>query len=108
MRSLARRGGFYASARTVATGLADAFFVTLCALPATWIPGSSFVITHDSVEAMAIAYRVALMRSGRITQIVTPHELRERNSGHTDVHIQIEVPGAEKDGNSSSIHLPLI
>jgi len=49
-------------------------------------------ITHDGAEAQVMASRVALMRNGRITQIVTPHELRERNSGHTDVHIQIEAP----------------
>ena len=53
MRSLARRGGFYASARTVAIGLAGAFFVMLCALRAAWTLGASFVITHYSVDAMA-------------------------------------------------------
>ena len=65
-------------------------------------------ITHDGAEAEVMASRVALMRNGRITQIVTPHELRARNSGHTGVHNQVEVPRAEKDGNSSGIHLPLI
>jgi iron(III) transport system permease protein len=43
MRSLARRGGFHASARTVATGLAIASFVTLCMLPVAWMLGVSFV-----------------------------------------------------------------
>ena len=33
-------------------------------------------ITHDRAEAQAMACSVALMRNGRITQIVTPHELR--------------------------------
>jgi len=43
MRSLTRRGGFHASARTVATGLASALFVTLCALPVAWMLGVSFI-----------------------------------------------------------------
>ena len=43
MRLLARRGGFQASARTVATGLAIASFVTLCMLPVAWMLGVSFV-----------------------------------------------------------------
>ena len=43
MRSLARRGGFHASARTIATGLAIASFVTLCMLPVAWMLGVSFV-----------------------------------------------------------------
>jgi ABC-type sugar transport system ATPase subunit len=52
-------------------------------------------ITHDRAEAQVMAGRVALMRNGRITQIVTPHELRERSSGLDGVHVQIEVPRAE-------------
>ncbi len=63
MRSLARRGGFHASARTVATGLAIASFVTLCVLPVAWMLGVSFIDSDG-----------------------------ERNLGHTDVHIQIEAP----------------
>ena len=43
MRSLARRGGFPASARTVATGLAIASFVTLCMPPVAWMLGVSFI-----------------------------------------------------------------
>jgi len=43
MRSLARRGGFRAPARTIALGLAIAFFATLCALPVVWMLGVSFV-----------------------------------------------------------------
>jgi len=52
-------------------------------------------ITHDRAEAHVMARRVALMRNGRITEIVTPHELREHSSGFNDVHLQIEVPRAE-------------
>jgi hypothetical protein len=52
-------------------------------------------ITHDRAEAQVMACRVALMRNGRITQIVTPDELRERSSRLNDVHVQIEVPRAE-------------
>jgi ABC-type sugar transport system ATPase subunit len=52
-------------------------------------------ITHDRAEAQVMACRVALMRNGRMTQIVTPHELRERSSGLDDVHGQIEDPLAE-------------
>src|SRR5262245_55575188 len=43
MRSPTRRGGFQASARNIALGLAVAFFVTLCALPAAWMLGVSLV-----------------------------------------------------------------
>jgi hypothetical protein len=63
MRSLALRGGFHASARTVATGLAIASFVTLCMPPVAWMLGVSFIDSD-----------------------------RERNLGHTNIHIQIEAP----------------
>ena len=63
MRSLARRDGFHASALTVATGLAIAFFVMLCAPRAAWMLGASFIDSD-----------------------------RDRNLGHTDIHIQIEAP----------------
>jgi len=59
------------------------------------LDASTVYITHDRAEARVMACRVALMRNGRITQIVTPHELRERGSGLNDVHVQIEVPRAE-------------
>ena len=63
MRSLARRGGFHASALTVATGLAIASFVTLCMPLVAWMLSDSFIGSN-----------------------------RERTLGHTDVHIQIETP----------------
>jgi iron(III) transport system ATP-binding protein len=52
-------------------------------------------ITHDHVEAQRMAFRIALLRDGKITQIVTPHELRDQNRGFTDVQFQIEIPQAK-------------
>src|SRR5215475_3020527 len=43
MRSPARRGWFQASARNIALGMAVAFFVTLCVLPAAWMLGVSLI-----------------------------------------------------------------
>jgi hypothetical protein len=63
MRLQARRGRCYASARTAATGLAIASFVTLCMPPVAWMLGVSFIGSD-----------------------------RERNLGHTDIHIQIKAP----------------
>jgi iron(III) transport system ATP-binding protein len=39
---------------------------------------TALVVTHDAVEAMTIADRIALMRSGRIVQIGTAEELYRR------------------------------
>ena len=35
-------------------------------------------VTHDQMEAMTLADRVVLMRSGRIEQVGTPEEIYER------------------------------
>jgi len=56
---------------------------------------TTIYITHDRVEAPIMAYRIALMRGGRITQIFTSHELRDQNIGFTDVQLQIEIPRAK-------------
>jgi ABC-type sugar transport system ATPase subunit len=39
---------------------------------------STFYVTHDQVEAMAIADRIALLDQGRIVQVATPRELYDR------------------------------
>ena len=39
-------------------------------------------VTHDQVEAMTLADRVALMKDGRIDQIGTPHELYHQPKTH--------------------------
>jgi multiple sugar transport system ATP-binding protein len=39
---------------------------------------STFYVTHDQVEAMAIADRIALLDQGRIVQLATPRELYDR------------------------------
>jgi hypothetical protein len=59
----ARRGRFHASPRNVATGLAIASFVPLRMPPVAWMLSVSFIDSD-----------------------------RERNLGHTDIHIQIEAP----------------
>jgi ABC-type Fe3+/spermidine/putrescine transport system ATPase subunit len=41
--------------------------------------GTTFIfVTHDQVEAMSLAHRVAVMRNGRIEQIDTPDALYQR------------------------------
>ncbi|MEP6759295.1 MAG: ABC transporter ATP-binding protein [Actinomycetota bacterium] len=39
-------------------------------------PGPSILVTHDPVEAMTLADRLVLLEDGRITQIGTPHDVR--------------------------------
>src|SRR5262245_41802560 len=67
MRSLARRGGFHASARTVATGLAIASFVTLCALPVAWMLGVSFI---DSDGGLTVRNYGRLFAESRQRQLM--------------------------------------
>jgi ABC-type sugar transport system ATPase subunit len=52
-------------------------------------------ITHDRAEALVMACRIALMRDGRITEIVMPDKLREQKIGFTEDQFQIEIPRAE-------------
>jgi iron(III) transport system ATP-binding protein len=40
------------------------------------LDATTVYITHDRVEALAMAYRVAMMKNGKITQIATPRESR--------------------------------
>ena len=40
------------------------------------LDATTVYITHDRVEALALAQRVALMKNGRITQIASAHESR--------------------------------
>ena len=43
--------------------------------------GTTFIfVTHDQVEAMSLAHRVALMKDGQIEQIGVPHDLYENPS----------------------------
>src|SRR6202008_3898958 len=39
---------------------------------------TTILVTHDQVEALSMATRIALMNEGRIVQIATPRELYER------------------------------
>ena len=39
---------------------------------------SAIYVTHDQIEAMELAHRVAVMRTGRVTQVGTPLEIYER------------------------------
>ena len=41
---------------------------------------TTLLVTHDQAEALALGHRVAVMNEGRIEQIGTPVELRERPS----------------------------
>jgi ABC-type sugar transport system ATPase subunit len=56
---------------------------------------TTIYITHDREEAQIMAYRIALMQGGRITQIFTSHELRDQNIGLPGVQFQIEIPQAK-------------
>jgi ABC-type sugar transport system ATPase subunit len=40
------------------------------------LDATTVYITHDRVEALALAQRVALMKNGRISQIAAAHESR--------------------------------
>jgi molybdate transport system ATP-binding protein len=40
--------------------------------------GSALIVTHDPVEAMALADRIVVLEDGRVTQEGTPTEVRER------------------------------
>jgi iron(III) transport system ATP-binding protein len=43
--------------------------------------GTTFIfVTHDQIEAMSLAHRVALMKNGQIEQMGTPDELYEKPS----------------------------
>src|SRR5690606_234358 len=39
---------------------------------------ATVIVTHDQLEALTMADRVAVMRAGRIEQIATPHEIFAR------------------------------
>lgn len=39
---------------------------------------AALYVTHDQTEAMALAHRVAVMRSGRVEQIASPRDVYER------------------------------
>ncbi|HSL11124.1 MAG TPA: ABC transporter ATP-binding protein [Actinomycetota bacterium] len=40
-------------------------------------PGVRVIVTHDPVEAMTLADRLVVLEAGRVTQIGTPHEIRD-------------------------------
>jgi iron(III) transport system permease protein len=67
MRSLTRRGGFHASARTVAISLAGALFVTLCVLPVAWMLGVSFI---DSDGGLTVRNYSRLFAESRQRQLM--------------------------------------
>lgn len=39
---------------------------------------SAIYVTHDQIEAMELAHRIAVMNSGRVAQVGTPREIYER------------------------------
>ncbi len=39
---------------------------------------TALYVTHDHVEAMTLADRIAVMRAGKILQVATPREIYER------------------------------
>jgi molybdopterin-binding protein len=41
-------------------------------------PGPAILVTHDPVEAMTLADRIAVLEAGRLTQVGTPEEIRTR------------------------------
>jgi ABC-type spermidine/putrescine transport system permease subunit II len=67
MRSLTRRGGFHASARTVAISLAGALFVMQCALPVAWMLGASFI---DSDGGLTVRNYGRLFAESRQRQLM--------------------------------------
>jgi ABC-type sugar transport system ATPase subunit len=39
---------------------------------------TTIYVTHDQIEAMTLAHRVAVMNAGRIQQLATPEEIYDR------------------------------
>src|SRR6185503_15729302 len=84
---------------------------------------AALVVTHDPTEAMRIADRIALMRTGRIVQIGSPDELYNRPvdagaaaffSDHTVIEGQVQggsvdtklgrfAPGSVGEGASAQV-----
>ncbi len=73
-------------------------------------PVTTVYVTHDQVEAMTMADRVALMRAGRLQQVVTPEEIYDKPA-NTFVASFIGTPRInmlrgelEVDGSSVQLH----
>ncbi len=43
-----------------------------------WLNKATVIVTHDQLEALTMADRIAVMRSGAIEQVATPHEIFAR------------------------------
>jgi iron(III) transport system ATP-binding protein len=47
---------------------------------------SAIYVTHDQAEALELAHRIAVMDSGRVSQISTPREIYERPASRSVAH----------------------
>lgn len=80
---------------------------------------TAIYVTHDQEEAVALADRVAIMRQGRIVQVGTPGELRQRPAnvfvaqfvGTPSMNVlpaEIEEDRLWIEGATASVPLPLV
>ena len=68
---------------------------------------TALVVTHDPVEAMMIADRIALMRSGRILQAGSPQELYERPNSLFAARFFCDLNEIEGQARDGRIETPL-
>ncbi len=71
---------------------------------------TAIYVTHDQAEAMVMADRIAVMRSGKIVQIGTPKEIyfKPKNlfvAGFIGIMSQVPVEVLERDGESLKVKL---
>ncbi len=52
------------------------------------------IVTHDMMEALLLADRIAVMKDGEVLQVGTPHELL-KESEHEYVSEMVEMPRQE-------------
>lgn len=68
---------------------------------------TALVVTHDPVEAMMIADRIVLMRSGRIVQAGSPEELYERPNSLFAARFFCDLNEIEAQARDGVIETPL-
>jgi iron(III) transport system ATP-binding protein len=68
---------------------------------------TALVVTHDPLEAMMIADRIVLMRSGRIVQIGSPEELYERPNSLFAARFFCDLNEIEAHSRNGRIETPL-